>query len=195
MVACATPGSTSDDQIYAPSKDALLWSHASCHDFFPSGSTTLDHVAIQISLSVAEGKRGSDLRFIDERIFDDPSFNAALASEITNTYERNRHLGPGAAWALTKAAVRKQAMAKSREKRKARNDAALIGRLALDLLQDKVDKGEADAETFDSIEATKASAAREKKQARSLLESVEEHAFNLADRHDTGSAAFHRPFA
>lgn len=183
------------DQIYAPSKDALLWSHASCHDFFPSGSTTLDHVAIQISLSVAEGKRGSDLRFIDERIFDDPSFNAALASEITNTYERNRHLGPGAAWALTKAAVRKQAMAKSREKRKARNDAALIGRLALDLLQDKVDKGEADAETFDSIEATKASAAREKKQARSLLESVEEHAFNLADRHDTGSAAFHRPFA
>ena len=57
------------DRFYTPTVDGLLWSHGVCHDFWPTyfthaetGARFLDHIAVQVSLVVAKGVRGTDVK-------------------------------------------------------------------------------------------------------------------------------------
>ena len=57
------------DQIYAPVIDAFIWTHDTLHSFLPpKGVSEYDHTALQITLTLARGARGSDLQTIKKKI-------------------------------------------------------------------------------------------------------------------------------
>ena len=189
------------DQIYTPNLNAQIWSHGSCHDFFPAplhlpGVAGLDHVAVQASLTVAKGERGKALRTIKDKIYDNHDFNSTLDAAIKREYAQSRREtgSPGAAWEKAKELIRKLSHAETRRITRVDSRACKLAKIEILELQSKVDDGTADEDTFAALAAAYLAAKEAREENKSLFETTEECAYHMADRHDTGSAAFHRPF-
>ena len=71
------------DQIYAPKDGETQWDHQEMRDFFPPrGTVEIDHKAIQARSKHIKVKRGTDLVYISEKVFDNAGFVNQLHTHI-----------------------------------------------------------------------------------------------------------------
>ena len=76
------------DQIYLPDDPSTHWRHVPCTDFFPTtpNNVEIDHIAIATEMTQVKPTRGTDLKYIDERIYDDEDFILKLNGIMTHMY-------------------------------------------------------------------------------------------------------------
>ena len=162
------------DQIYTPNVTAAEWNHSTVHSFHPAPGPELDHVAIQVSLVTPTAKRGADLRFINERIFDDHTFNKQVLIAINTSFGLAPYSppDPAAAWERTKATVRKLCFKQTRRIKIEESAQSQLLKLERMQLQSELDRGEAAQATLDRLQELKSEIPQERRLARSLAESV-----------------------
>ena len=190
--------STRIDQIYAPDINGITWSHVPVQrELFPipPQAKELDHCMIEITIATIKTKKGSDLKTIDESIYENLTFNHKLATAIKQILLLHN---PGVltswrhTWNTIKTRVRDMSLAETRKKKK--KDSKALAKLKHEQHQIKarIDKGNT-KDTPRYIELLE-EINRKSKQERSLHQSLEDIAYNRGKQHDTGGAAFHRSF-
>ena len=190
--------STRIDQLYVPHRDAMMWTFSSLHRFMPpptSSQAPIDHVAIQVELVVPKEKKGTDLKFINERIFEMPNLNHEIAAIIT------KHTGSDpetpisnalqTLLALTKE-VREYGLKATADKAKADTAEAARMKLRINLMRARIDLGVATQSDLDALADSRTALASLKPEQRTLNDSLEEQAYTRGAAHDTGLAAMYR---
>ena len=188
------------DQLYAPTRNALTWSHVPvADDLFPrkEGALQLDHDMIEITVCEITQKRGKDIQSIDESIYEDLKFTTSLRSTIAFCIEVNTPDSPDGSWKHTwskvKQLVSNLSIQETQKKRRQKNATLKPKIQRRDTLKQAVESGSADAAQM----AEYAELSREIHAANSptsLHDNLEEIAYSMGKKHDTGSAAFYRQY-
>ena len=149
------------DQLYAPDRDGLTWSHVPVQEELfprPRDAMQLDHNMIEIEVSETTGDRGRDLQTIREDIYENAAFNANLEKIITNTIEMaqpedNRTWAP--VWIRIKELVFEASINETRRKNRERNAELADKKARRNGLKEHIDKGTATPQqTQEYIELT-----------------------------------------
>ena len=188
------------DQMYAPDKDGITWEHVPVErDLFPrpADAIELDHDMIEIRVQRATGQRGSDLKPVDESIYEDETFVTAVEGEIKSIMsaedpEKNKTWR--ATWMKIKKKVREMSITETNKKRRNNNSEIKQLKQRLWVKRAEISEGRANAaQTSEYMRLTKELEAKTKEEP-SLHQSVEEVAWNLGKMHDVCTAAFYRPW-
>ena len=152
---------------------------------------------IEIRVQRITGDRGTDLKPVDESVYDDEEFVTAVAKEI-NEIVRKEDPGTNGTWRATwdkiKTKVRKMTVDETNKKRKKNNIEVKRLRELLWAKNVEITEGRANAaQTAEYMRLAKELDEKTKQEA-SLHQSVEEIAYNLGKMHDVCSAAFYRPW-
>ena len=188
------------DQIYVPHVDAMTWVHAPLQSFMapPAESTTPpDHIALQVSLLTPEGKKGSDMQYINERIFETPEHITEVAKIIASHYtpptDPDAPPPPNALATLLslKRAVREYAMQATTAMRKRDTDEAAILKMKIRLANQAIREG-GGKEHLEKLSRARTALRDLAPEARTLNDTIEEQAYQRGMGHDSGSAAMYR---
>jgi hypothetical protein len=180
------------DQIYLPDDSSAHWKHVECNDFFPTNpaNTELDHIAIAAEMTMVKPARGKDLKYIDERIYDDEEFILKLDSVMTHMYLTST-TDARTTWESIKGTVKKMSLAATVERKRTRSAHLKLKRLQAKQLRHAHTAGTATAATTRRLNELN-NEIREETQSSTLYESLEQEAYNLGKDHDTCSAEFFR---
>ena len=183
------------DQMYAPRIDALEWTHELSHDFMPKVDGMLDHVALQLHLKTPSHKKGQDVKYINERVFEDPETNGAVADII------RRHIPPGplhdfpaplATLQALKTEVIAYAFEATQRMQKRDTERTKLVKKQIAICRNSISSGSATAQTHTQLHDLRTELASLTPTQRTLADTVEEQAWQRGAKHDTGSAAMYR---
>ena len=181
------------DHLYTPNLDATIWK------FIPHSTDFLryqdfGHSMIEAKLTIVKEKRGRDLPFINEAIYDDADFNAIIAETITETMAGTTDGQWGAAWERTKIAVRDLSLERTDHLRKAKD--AEVERLKQIIQIAKAtaqgNAAPAHATLVAEILDMEKELYQHQVKRRSLHDMLEKEAYSNGQKHDVNTAAFHR---
>eukprot|EP00966_Prymnesium_polylepis_P055580 1285431-Prymnesium_polylepis.1 len=136
------------------------------------------------------------MQVIDEEIYEEGSFLNSLVEDINFIIETEDPDTNGTwkqTWSRIKTRVKDASVRKTQDRRKKFNADLKLKIAQRDTLKKKVDDGSADAAQIAKyIELQEETRALKPKP--SIFDSLEEIAYNMGKKHDTGSAAFCRPY-
>ena len=200
-VAGGTVTSTRIDRIYAPDLNGVIWEHVPIsHDFFGrrQDALELDHEMVQIRIQhVDDEPRGSDLKTIDEAIFDELSFTnkvASLISDIIELEDPATNHNWRQIWNKIKREVKGMAIVETNRRKRVVTQETKTRQLKQDALKAMIDSGQATASHISQYIENDNKLREAHNNSYSLHQRVEEIAYNLGKAHDTGSASFYRPW-
>ena len=131
------------DRIYVPDDDQETWQHETAADFFPhpEGRKEIDHAAVFARTEKIVTKRGTDVQFINEEIYNDATFNekiavmirAVLSNRLTTRTEEDEKWIP--TWEEIKEQARKMSLAETQRKKYSESAAIKIKKCNLKQLR------------------------------------------------------------
>ena len=138
------------DRIYAPDRDGLIWEHKTGQDIFGwrRDALEIDHEKVQITIrNVGDVKRGSDLKKIEEYIFDDQKFLDKVAEQIEDIIELEQptHGTWRSTWNKIENAVRHMGLEETKARRTTDNEEIKKLKLKQHTLKTLIDTGQATA--------------------------------------------------
>ena len=183
------------DYILTPNVDAMTWKFIlDPPDILPY--QTYGHTMQEIQLDIIKEKRGRDLPFISEAIFDDPDFNTTVVTKIQDIIrQRNPQVGEwGDAWEEAKVAIRDMCLSQSdlHRRRKDEEAARLRGLIVIAKAHAQASPAAANATLVAKVRDLEAQLKEYTTKRRSLHDMLEKEALNNGQRHDVNTAAFHR---
>ena len=164
------------DQIYIPDDPDAHWKHITCADFFPShpDKVEIDHVAIEVEMHVVKPKRGKDIEYINENIYDDAVFTSELESQVRSMWA-TRTADARTTWEGIKDHVRKVSLAATKKLRAHSNTESKRWRMQIAQLQYSITVGTATQADKDQLRKIK-NQVRAQKQNGTLYETLEKEA-------------------
>ena len=184
------------DRIYAPDEDGLIWAHSPViSNIFPRPpeAVRLDHEAARISLKLDTRKAGNEIRHIDERIYDSPSFVSELATIVKSALASHTN-NWGDTWNNIKTQVKKKSLAQTMLTKSKRTQESKQLRLKIAALKATIDQGAATPEDTRLYLQFQQEYSSKRDHFKSPLSTPETTAYAKGKKHDVGSAAFFRPF-
>ena len=185
------------DLILAPHRDAEIWALEREHKDFLTYDTTFGHKMVCVTMVAVKDERGRDLETINEKVFEDASFNAELASAIQDKMQTlNPQDGEWRdAWEQVKAMVKSMCLDRTQTVRKELNKEIDDLRSSLRYQEADITAGHSSAsdharrkELQDKIRALT-------KKSKSLHDMLEKEAYTAGQKHDVNTAAFHRQWS
>ena len=186
--------STRIDHIHAPQIDAMTWSLRHPSVDFLKFDTTYGHDMLQVDLRVIRSERGKDLMTVNEKIYEDLAFNDQLDRDIEKLIEKlNPQDGAwGAAWEQIKILIRDRSLEQTVKIKIKKSKEAIALKAKIELGSAAIKAGLASAQDRvtlnDNIQALRQQTAKD----RTLHQSIEREAYELGQKHDISTAAFHR---
>ena len=183
------------DRIYVPDTSDESYVHSNCTDFFPhpDARATRDHDAVHVCSTQTTHKRGNDLPFINESIFDDQPFTSQLHASIRTRYNnamRTPNTNWRSTWESIKLDARTQCLAETKRTRFKLDQQLTLKKLILANLRTRTTNGEQINEAeADRLEKEIKTARRK---AVTLHDTLEGEAYNNGKKHDVGSSEFFR---
>ena len=181
------------DHIYTPTLDAMIWKFIPhTQDFLRY--QTHGHEMIEAQLSIIRETRGRDLPFINEAIYDNEEFNAAIKKVITDTMAGATDGHWGDHWEETKIKVRDLSLERTNELRKAKDQAAerLKDIIQIAKATAQGDASPANATLAAQIQEMEKELREHRAKNRSLHDMLEKEAYHNGQSHDVNTASFHR---
>ncbi|MDC0525679.1 reverse transcriptase family protein [bacterium] len=181
------------DQIHVPVIDAMQWTHLTDEADFMRRGRRYGLDTVQSELNIIREPRGRDLKFINERVYDDDRFNSNLSSAIKTIVDAKTATDTWSdVWERIKVTVRTKSLARTDELRRQKDTDIARMQAILKHIEDNIRTGKAtpsDYETRDEMTKQIQAAARVK---RSIGERLEKEAFEQGLKHDVSTAAFYQ---
>jgi len=135
------------DRIYVPDTSDESYVHSNCTDFFPhpDARATRDHDAVHVCSTQTTHKRGNDLPFINESIFDNQPFTSQLHASIRTKYNnamRTPNANWRSIWESIKLDARTQCLAETKRARFKLDQQLTLKKLILTNLRTRTTNGE-----------------------------------------------------
>ena len=182
------------DQVYTPNLDGVSFQFRPSNVDFLSFGRTFEHTMVQTEISPMQQARGRDLQTVNEAVYDDPQFLDKLVATIAQE-EANRIANNGTwsdMWESIKLRVRDASLLRSKELRHAKNEKITALQNELKYLEADINAGNAYASDYTRRDDLRERLRAEGRAQRSLYDSLEADAYNIGQRHDVSTAAFHR---
>ena len=183
------------DRIYVPDSSDESFVHSNCPDFFPhpDARATRDHDAVHVCSTQTTHKRGTDIPFINESIFDDQTFTSRLHASIRTEYNnaiRSPNTDWRSLWESIKRDAKTQCLEETKRTRFKLNQQLTLKKLVLANLRTRTTQGEQinEAEADRLEKEIKA----ERRKATTLHDTLEGEAYNHGKHQDVGSSEFFR---
>jgi hypothetical protein len=141
-------------------------------------------------MHVVKPKRGKDIEYINENIYDDAVFTSELESQVRSMWA-TRTADARTTWEDIKDHVRKVSLAATKKLRAHSNTESKRWRTQIAQLQYSVTVGTATQADKDQLRKIK-NQVRAQKQNGTLYETLEKEAYNMGKDHDTCTAEFFR---
>ena len=180
------------DQIYLPDDPSTHWRHVPCTDFFPTtpNNVEIDHIAIATEMTQVKPTRGTDLKYIDERIYDDEDFILKLNGIMTHMYLTST-TDARTTWEEIKRVAKTMSLAATAQRKRFQSARLKLKRTQINQLRNAHTTGSATAVDSRRMQQLK-DELRAETQRDTLYESLEQEAYNIGKDHDTCSAEFFR---
>ena len=184
------------DRIYAPDRDGLTWEHKPVlTEMFPRppGARILDHEPAQISLKQTSHVRGKAIPRINETIYNDATFLDTLALEIDRQINTPAQGEWGDAWLRAKEKIKAMSIAQTRKIKRKQTKQLKELLLRAKPLKTNIDSGQASPQEhrqYIELQAETDAIRRD----TFFQQMPEDFALQQGAKHDTGSAAFFRPW-
>jgi len=181
------------DHIHTPTIDSVIWTfRPHTPDFLKYQQN--GHELIEATFNIVKEKRGRDLPFINEAVYDDPTFNAEIVAAIKTTMDAATDGHYGEKWEETKDKVRDMSLERTDQIRKAKDDEAerLRDLITVHKAIMQGDSSPANASTAAEIAEMEKQLREHRKNRRSMHDMLEKEAYTNGQKHDISSAAFHR---
>jgi hypothetical protein len=181
------------DFLLAPDIDGLQWSGTSGTDFLRY-ERRYGHNMVHTRLHVAKESRGSDLKFINEKIYDDLNFNKKVAETIEDTISSTNPAvhGWGTAWEAIKKAVRELSLKRTAALKKKNTKEIQRLRALSRICEERISSGMADTSTFANRDHLREQLRALSIPPRSIADGLDTHAYELGQQHEISSAAFYK---
>ena len=130
------------DLILTFNLDAKMWSHATATDFLRF-RRTYGHDMIQADLAPIRDAKGADLQTVNERIYDDLTFNNQLARDIIRTRDTQRAGGIDwrGTWEAIKSHVREASLEQTLKIKRTASAEYRTNKKKLDMLDSAINSG------------------------------------------------------
>ena len=181
------------DQIHVPIIDAMQWTSLPDEADFMRRGRKYGHDTVQSELNIIREPRGKDLKFINEKVYEDDHFNSRLYRTMAAIANAKTAADTWSdIWEKIKVAVRTASLARTEELRTQKDDDIARKQAILKHIESDIRSGTAtpkDYEIRDTMTKEIQAATRVK---RSIGERLEKEAFEQGQKHDVSTAAFYQ---
>ena len=189
------------DQIYAPMDDRTQWDHVTCEDYLRVGDQRnrkeLDHRTISVKSKSIKPKRGNDIQKIDEKIFDDPTFNLKVLNTIiaaAQTVDPTRVNPWLPVWEALKQKLKRMCVTQTRMRKYVQDGYIEIKRKELAAVRNRFTRGVTTDADVQLEKELWAEIRKKSKEDYTLHQTLEREAYDMGKSHDSCTAEFYRPW-
>ena len=182
------------DQVYTPNIDGISFQFRPIGSDFLSFGRTFAHNMVHTEVRPLQQPRGKDLKTINESIYDNMEFLDTLKSIIDKELADRTLTNAtwSATWEKIKERLRDVSLTKTMEMKEIQNDRVATLRSELKYVEADISAGNATAYDYATRERLRDNIRTEMTVRKALKDSLEEDAYQMGQRHDINSAAFHR---
>ena len=192
------------DHIYVPSDGVTQWSEVACNDFFPPrpDNVEIDHLALEVTANRVTLKRGTDIAYVNEKIFEIPTVNRRIHECIVEDLQHHLDLDlfnsdPNhwrAYWETLKQKLRDICVKESAKLKYVEGTDLRLKRKQLKAVDKRVQSGRSYSDDATTRAKLQSEITKLRAEEYTLHQTLEREAYNMGKAHDRCTAEMFRPW-